>query len=202
MRAYPRVVIFTAMRQGSSTIVAVVGEIRTGVLRSVGRSLNVATVEEEKGGLEGGILALKKAEGLTSPYVVVSADPLHQLAAQWRAMWDVETNKPHSFEQAAREALGAWRAGRFELPDYYLVLTGEAPEAAAPHQEDFHLGFLKTERPGRVSAVFSAQEPREEAARLLRALSALTQAPWWPPLDRLLEAAGSFFPGGLTAHSS
>ncbi len=172
-----------------------------GVLPAVGRSLNVATVEEEKGGLEGGILALKKAEGMTSPYVVVRADPLQELAAQWRTMWDVERRGQHSFEQAATEALTAWRAGRFELPDYYLVVTGEAL-AEPPHREDFHLGFLKSQRPGRVAAVVSAREPREETARVLAALSALSQAPWWPPCDRLLEQAGSFFPGRLTAQSS
>ena len=190
-----------SMRRGSSTVVALIGKLETGVLPAVGRSLNVATVEDEEGGLEGGILALKKAEGLTSPYVVVRADPLQELAAQWRTMWDVERRAQHSFEQAATEALTAWRAGRFELPDYYLVVTGEAL-AGSPHREDFHLGFLKSQRAGRVAAVVSAREPREEAARVLAALSALSQAPWWPPFDRLVEEAGSFFPGRLTAQSS
>src|SRR5213076_269605 len=39
----------------------------------------------------------------------------------------------------------AWRAGRFELPDYYLVLAREDTEGP-----DFHLGPLRSARPHRV----------------------------------------------------
>ena len=54
----------------------------------------------------------------------MTADPLAAVAESWREMWDVSRPPgPAGFEQAAARALTAWRAGRFELPDYYLVLA-------------------------------------------------------------------------------
>ena len=39
-------------------------------------------------------------------------------------MWDVSRQPgPLPFEQEAARALAAWRAGQFELPDYYLALA-------------------------------------------------------------------------------
>jgi hypothetical protein len=36
---------------------------------------------------------------------------------------------PAAFELEATQALAAWRAGRFELPDYYLVLARKTASA-------------------------------------------------------------------------
>ena len=59
------------------------------------------------------------------------ADPLAGVAAEWAAMWDLTAGPGHAaaFEQQAAEAVAAGRAGRFELPDYYVVLTPGARRA-------------------------------------------------------------------------
>ena len=65
--------------------------------------------------------------------MLVAADPLGAVAAAWQAMWSL-TAEPHGsdeFELRAAEALGAWRAKRFELPDYYLVLADETAAGRA-----------------------------------------------------------------------
>ena len=129
------------MRRNSSTVVVLAGSAPGEVLAAVGRSMNVALIRPEEpadsGGdsIEAAAGALQRAGRATSPYALVAADPLAAVAASWRAMWDVSRQQgPAEFEQEAAKALAAWRAGRFELPDYYLVLatsTG-APTTARP----------------------------------------------------------------------
>lgn len=192
------------MRRGSSTVVVLVGEVAEPLLAEVDRSANVAVVRAEEPGAEAAIAALAEASGRQAPFVLVSGDPLVAVAEGWRATWEPGAAGTSAFEQAAGEALLAWRAGRFELPDYYLVVAGELVavggegSAPAPHPADFHLGVLRSERPSRVVAV-PAGEARLAAARVLRALRRLPVGPWWPPLDRLVEAARSFFPGRLAS---
>lgn len=184
------------MRRGSSTVVSLIAKGTSELLPALGHSLNIATVAQERDGLEGAVAALRVAEGVSSPYVVVGADPLADLASRWHALWEGGGNKD-AFEQAAEELLATWKAGRFELPDYYAVVTTEARGGTNLHPNDFYLGFLKSERPGRVVPVLSTDEVREDAGRVLTALSSLPQAPWWPRLDRLVDAGRSFFPGRL-----
>jgi hypothetical protein len=171
------------------------------VLAAVGRSLIVALVrpaEADNGsdGLEAAAEALRRAGrigGSTSPYVLVPADPLAAVAASWRAMWDVSRQRdPAEFEQEAAKAVAAWRAGRFELPDYYLVLAA-ADDASGP---DFHLGPLRSTRPHRV-AVAAAPDPTAMAADVMQALGSLRHGPWWPPLDDVIEIARHFYPDSL-----
>ncbi len=69
------------MRRGSSTVVSLVAEPKEDLLRALGRSLNVATLRQQRPGLDGAVAVLQQAEGLSSPYVVVGADPLAELAA-------------------------------------------------------------------------------------------------------------------------
>ena len=72
--------------------------------------------------------ALQRAGRATSPYALVTADPLAALAESWREMWDVsKVAGSGRFELEAAKALAGWRAGRFELPDYYLVLASARP---------------------------------------------------------------------------
>lgn len=204
------------MRRNPSTVVVLAGQSAAPaeLLATVGRSMNVSVVRpdepdgpDEPGGIEAAAGALRRAAGVSSPYVLVAADPLAEVAEQWRAMWDV-TRGPQggeAFELRAAEALAAWRANRFELPDYYLVLAGEAPSApAAPGgagagqepRPDFYLGPLRSVRPHRVAVVAPA-EPAEQAARLLGALGSLRHGRWWPPLDEVIGAARRFYPGAL-----
>jgi hypothetical protein len=113
------------------------------VLAAVGRSLNVVLVRPEPGPsgtadgaggeIEAAAGALRRAAGISAAYVLVAADPLAAVAAAWQAMWALtgETHGSDEFELRAAEAMGAWRAKRFELPDYYLVLADESAVGGA-----------------------------------------------------------------------
>jgi hypothetical protein len=187
------------------------GQPSEALLAAVGRSMNVSLVRpgESAEGIEAAAGALRRAAGISSPYVLVAADPLADVAAQWRAMWEVTAQPRGSeeFELRAAEALAAWRAGQFELPDYYVVLAEDAPTAGADiggggsgdlePRPDFYLGPLRSVRPHRV-AVVAAGEPAEQAAGLLHALGSLRHGRWWPPLDEIIDAARRFYPGALS----
>ena len=179
-------------------MVALVGAPRPGLLRELGRAANVVAIEAERGsGLEAAAALLRRAEAASAPYAVLAADPLEELKTQWLALWR-ERRGPEAFEQAAGRAVAAWRSGSFELPDYYVVLAGEA-RGPAPHHDDLHLGLLRTERPARVVAVAPEPSLAAEVTAVLGALSSLSQGPWWPPLDELVARARAYFPGGLGA---
>ncbi len=206
------------MRRNPSTVVVLAGQSSAELLAAVGGSMNVSLVRPgEPGaasapggaadGIEAAAAALRRAAGISSPYVLVAADPLAEVAQEWRAMWDVtrEPRGSEAFELRAAQALSAWRAGRFELPDYYLVLAQEAAPAASgtdpEPRPDFYLGPLRSVRPHRV-AVAAPAEPSEQAARLLSALGSLRHGRWWPPLDEVIETARRFYPGALAESGS
>lgn len=179
-------------------MVILAGLVTEGLLNAVGGSMNVALVrpDDSADGLEAAAGALRRAAGISSPYVVVAADPLAAVAAEWEAMWQVGAQPPgtDSFELRAGEALAAWRANQFELPDYYLVVAGQAaPDEQRP---DFYLGPLRSVRPHRVAAV-AAAEPAERAAAVLNALSSLRHGRWWPSLEEIVGTARGFYPGAL-----
>jgi hypothetical protein len=204
------------MRRNASTVVVLPGPAPAEVLAAVGRSMNVALIrppelaDADRDGLEAAAGALQQAGRSTSAYALVPADPLAALAASWRAMWDVSRPEgPAGFEAEALKVLTAWRAGRFELPDYYLVLgpgpanpanpagpAGPAGPAAGDQGPDFYLGPLRTARPQRV-AVVAATEPAQQAVGVLQALGSLPYGPWWPGLDEVIETARTFYPGQL-----
>jgi hypothetical protein len=189
------------VRRESSTVVVVVGEVREALLPALAESPNVALVrppapEEEPDRLTAAARALAEAGHRAAPFILVAADPLATVAAQWRAMWDLSagTPGPVGFEAAAAEALAAWRAGRFELPDYYLSLTPARTDGTGP---DLYLGPLRAARPRRVAAVLTAAGDGQAAAQVRQALRELMHGPWWPPLDELLASARTFFAGSL-----
>ena len=189
------------MRRESSTVVVVVGEVREALLAALAQSSNVALVrppapEQEPDRLAAAARSLAEAGRRAAPFVLVPADPLAGVAAQWRAMWDLSagTPGPAGFEAAAAEALAAWRAGRFELPDYYLALTPASGEGTGP---DLYLGPLRAARPRRVAAVPTTAEDGQAAAQVRQALRELPHGPWWPPLDEVLAAVRTFFAGSL-----
>src|SRR5215472_10067871 len=194
------------MRRNASTVVVLAGPAPAEVLAALGRSMNVALIRpaeirpaeirpgENTDGLASAAEALQRAGRATSPYALVPADPLAAVAASWREMWDVSRQEgPAGFEQEAVKALAAWRAGRFELPDYYLVLAREDTEGP-----DFHLGPLRSARAHRVVLV-PEQEPAQQAAGVLHALGSLRHGPWWPGLDEVIEVARRFYPDSLGA---
>jgi hypothetical protein len=189
------------MRRNASTVVVLPGPAPAEVLSAVGRSMNVALiqpsapVDDDDDGLAAAAGALQQAGRSTSAYALVLADPLAAVAASWRAMWDVSRPEgPAGFEAEALKALTAWRSGRFELPDYYLILAA-GPEAG-DQGPDFYLGPLRTARPQRVALV-AATEPAQQAVGVLQALGSLPYGPWWPGLDEVIEAARTFYPGRL-----
>jgi hypothetical protein len=197
-----------AVRHNPSTVVVLAGHASRELLGAVSRSLNVVLVQPadsasgSAGGVETAAGALRRAAGISSPYVLVAADPLAAVAAQWQAMWEItrEPRGSEAFELRAAEALAAWRAKQFELPDYYIVLardaTQDAPDDEPEQRPDFYLGPLRSVRPHRVTVV-AAAEPAEQAAGLLSALGSLRHGRWWPPLDEVLDAARRFYPGAL-----
>jgi hypothetical protein len=223
--------IIGAVRRNPSTVVVLAGQPSEALLAAVGRSMNVSLVRAEDSGSARGIEAaagaLRRAAGISSPYVLVAADPLAEVAEEWRAMWEV-TAQPRGgeeFELRAAEALAAWRANRFELPDYYVVLAQEATTAGPAvgggsggsggsgrtggsggsgggvsgdlePRPDFYLGPLRSVRPHRV-AVVAAGEPAEQTAGLLHTLGSLRHGRWWPPLDEVIDTARRFYPGSL-----
>jgi hypothetical protein len=181
--------------------VALAGQFSGGLLGAVSRLMNVVLVRPAEA--EDAASALRRAAGITSPYVVVAADPLAAVAAQWQLMWEISDTPRGSdaFELRAGEALSSWRAGQFELPDYYLVLAQPvASHEASPAAEqapDFYLGPLRALRPHRV-AVVAANETAEQAAGVQTALGSLRHGRWWPPLPEVIDSARGFYPGSLT----
>jgi hypothetical protein len=173
------------VRRESSTVVVLVGAVTESLLAGLARSSNVSLVrppEEEKDPLTAAALALGQAGRRASPYVVVPADPLAGVAAEWAAMWDLSAGPGHAaaFEERAATAVAAGRAGRFELPDYYVVLTpgavpggaadpgaGARPDGAAGAGDGtgMYLGPLRAARPRRVEAVVSAAVGRRPRTR-------------------------------------
>jgi len=208
------------VRHNPSTVVVLAGRTTEQVLAAVGRSLNVVLVRPEQpqpgtdagAGIEAATAALRRAAGITAPYVLVAADPLSQVAAAWQAMWEVtaEPRGSDEFELRAAETLAAWRVKRFELPDYYLVLAeetapggGGASGAAGTGERlaDFYLGPLRAVRPNRVSVAAGAS-PDAQAGALLSELGSLRPGPWWPSLDEVFRAARGFYPGTLAESPS
>jgi hypothetical protein len=189
------------MRRNASTVIVLPGPAPAEVLSAIGRSMNVALiqpndpVDDDHDRLAAAAGALQQAGRSTSAYALVPADPLAAVAASWRAMWDVSRPEgPAGFEAEALKALTAWRSGRFELPDYYLILAA-GPEAG-DQGPDFYLGPLRAARPQRVALV-AATEPAQQAVGVLQALGSLPYGPWWPGLDEVIEAARTFYPGRL-----
>ena len=199
------------MRRESSTVVALAGPVRAELLAGLSRSPNISVVgggapaESANGQPSGepdwepGARAMRVAARRRSTYVVVADDPLAGVAAAWRAMWDLNTGAQGAagFEDRAAQALAAWRGKQFELPDYYLVV----PEPAGSAGADLYLGPLRAARPRRVALATIAPTDREGAG-LLASLRSLEHGPWWPPLDDLLDAARTFYAGGLTETQS
>jgi hypothetical protein len=214
-----------AVRRNPSTVVILAGKAPEGLLSVVGRSTNVSLVRPDGDGPEAAAAALRRAAGISSPYVLVAADPLAAVAAEWEAMWQVtaQARGSDTFELRAGEALAAWRSSQFELPDYYLVLAsglgqhqaggkeagaGDGPGEPAPadhsaawQRPDFYLGPLRAVRPHRVAAV-AATEPAEQTAAVLTALGSLRHGRWWPSLEEIIASARTFYPGSLAESES
>ena len=200
------------MRHNPSTVVVLAGQPGQQALAEVGQSLNVVLVQPPARAdaappddtVAAAAAALRRAAGISAPYVLVAADPLGAVAEAWRDMWAISPAPRGSdeFELRAARALAAWRAKRFELPDYYLVLAEQpGPGGPAVQPPDFYLGPLRSVRPNRVTVAAGAQ-PAEQAAAVLAELGALRHGPWWPSLEEIFAAARGFYPGALAESPS
>jgi MFS family permease len=190
------------VRRNPSTVVILAGQPPEELPGAVSRSVNVSLIRPGDGeGIEPAAAALRRAAGISSPYVLVAADPLAAVAAEWEAMWQPGGAPRGSaeFELRAGEALAAWRAGQFELPDYYLVLAPAQP--SGEQHPGFHLGPLRAVRPHRVAAV-TAPEPAGQAAGVIAALASLRHGRWWPPLDDIIRTSRGFYPSALAESGS
>ena len=208
------------MRRESSTVVVLIGDADDGLLAGLARSPNVSVARAParatpdanadaakraavRPGWEMGAIAMREAARRRSTYVIVPDDPLAEVAAGWRAMWDVSSGPsgPVGFERSSAEALSAWRDKRFELPDYYLVAETVRADATGIPAPDMYLGPLRAVRPRRVAvAPVGAPDVADSpvrAARIIEALRSLEHGPWWPPLDELVDTARGFYPGRL-----
>jgi len=212
-------------------VVVLVGEVNDRLISELAQSGNVSVArapdKKDRPAWETGALALREAAKLRSTYVVVADDPLADVAASWRAMWDLSggPGAAAEFERAASEALAAWRAKKFELPDFYLVAVKASEQAPGP---DLYLGPLRSVRSHRVALAVTELGPSgivsgglvagtagagsgltasaptassDQVARVVRALRSLEHGPWWPPLDELLDATRRFYPGALAETS-
>ena len=216
------------VRHNPSTVVVLAGQPREQVLAAVGRSLNVVLVRPElprgagvrrtamaeAAGIEAAAAALRRAAGVSAPYVLVAADPLAGVAAAWQAMWSLtaESHGSDEFELRAAEAHGrlageALRNARLlpgsrrgdrvrARPARRQLGGGHEAGAAGELRADFYLGPLRAVRPNRV-AVAAGASPAAQADALLSELGSLRHGPWWPPLDEILRTARGFYPGSL-----
>src|SRR5215469_12089028 len=155
------------MRRESSTVVALVGDVTSDLLGSLARSPNVSVAQPSAGpgGLDTAAAAMREAARQRGMYVVVPADPLADVAASWQNMWDLAAGSSGAteFERCAAEALAAWRAKSFELPDYYLVMAPAHGSLTAP---DLYLGPLRAARPRRVAVAAVADSAVHDAGLL------------------------------------
>ncbi|HEX4092318.1 MAG TPA: hypothetical protein VHZ33_26665 [Trebonia sp.] len=197
------------MRHNPSTVVVLAGRTSGPMLAALERSMNVVLVRPTEAsdadgggqaadGVTAAAATLRRAAGISAPYVLVAADPLAAVAAEWSTMWDLsqETRGSDRFELRAAEALAAWRSNQFELPDYYLVVAPETGPPAAEQPPDFYLGPLRSVRPHRV-VVAAAAEPAEQAAAVRTELGSLRAGRWWPSLEEVFRTVRGFYPGAL-----
>ena len=160
------------VRRESSTVVVLVGEVSEPLLAGLARSPNIALVrppEEDEDRLAAAARALAEAGHRATTYVLVTADPLASVAAQWQAMWDLSAGPgaAAAFEVQAAAALAAWRARQFELPDYYLVI---APPIATPAAS-----AARMPAPREPAARAQAARPQAARAQAARAQTARPQ---------------------------
>jgi len=146
------------MRRESSTVVVLVGDVDDRLPAGLAQSPNVSVARAPTAGTGAavagdpaaaqptwvtGAAAMPEAARRRPTCVIVPDDPLADVATGWRAMWDVSAGPQGAagFEAQADGTLAAWTDKRFELPDYYLVVT---PAHVTDQSPDLYLGPLRS----------------------------------------------------------
>jgi hypothetical protein len=154
------------MAVSSGTVVALVGDESRELIAELGALRNVDAFAVADGDEAE---ASRHISHSHASYVVSDSDPLAHVGAAWVEFFDDRvTLETLLFE--AEAAADALRAGRAQLPDYYLVLDPESVEGTWRH---WWFGALSRKAPTRVLPVGSSVG---EVRRQLRRLP--TGRPW------------------------
>ena len=147
------------MAVSSGTVVTLVGSGSSELITELGTLHNVdafsiAGDEDE---------AARRISRSPASFVVSDADPLAHVAAAWVEFFDDRISL-ETLLMEAEVAADALRAGRAQLPDYYLVLDPEAVEGTWRH---WWFGALSSKAPTRVLPVpASSGDVRRQLRRL------------------------------------
>jgi hypothetical protein len=102
------------VRHNPSTVVVLAGQAPGQLLAAVERSMNVVVVRppDDADGVGAAVAALRRAAGICAPYVLVAADPLASVAAEWSAMWELSSEPRGSDRFELRAGGGAAERAR------------------------------------------------------------------------------------------
>jgi len=178
------------MERSRTTVVALVGADLATPHRVLASVSGMPTAAPDLGvpALERAAAVRGSVASSSSPYFLHDADPLRSVAEAWELHYD-ERSPIGTLEVAVAETIAAWRAGRVELPDYYLVLE---PERWGPTLRHFYLGWLAAQAPARVIPVPAGTEAVIQATR------SLPSGRWWPEMDRLVQGVERTVPDVLS----
>jgi hypothetical protein len=167
------------VQRSSATVVCIVGDVDIDALARA----NVSTLSPAKdlGALERAMRATEAAGGAHAPYFVHDADPLVLVVDAWVRLFE-GSGPIGELEVAVAETLARVRAQTVELPDYYLVVDGEA---MTPTRRHWYFGVLHDAVPLRVVPVGGSGH--HILGTILGTLEHLAATRWWPPFPQLLE---------------
>lgn len=148
------------MALASGTVVALVGGESPELIAELGALHNV---EAFASGEADEVEAARRISRSHASYIVSDVDPLAHVAAAWVEFFDDRVTL-ETLLYEAEAAADALRAGRAQLPDYYLVVDPEAVEGTWRH---WWFGALSSKAPTRVLPVApSTGEVRRQLRRL------------------------------------
>jgi len=154
------------MVASNGTVVALVGGEMPELIDELGALRNVDAFSVASSGEDEAALRISRSQ---ASYVVSDADPLAHVAAAWVEFYDDRITL-ETLLYEAETAAAALRAGRAQLPDYYLVVDPDAVEGTWRH---WWFGALAAKAPTRVLPVAPSSS---EVRRQLRHLP--TARPW------------------------
>ena len=143
---------------------------------------------------------MRQAARLRATFVIVPANPLADVAEDWRAMWDLSAESRGAAEFEGRAPPTRWPPGAPSSSSCPTTTWSCHLVARAETGPDLYLGPLRGARPRRVAVARRADGP-VQAAGIVDTLRSLEHGPWWPPLDELLDAVRRFYAVGSPRRS-